>query len=119
MMHSNYLPIISSCLISCIFWGIWLSSAKYQQKKNIKPITPPNWKNAITQENYQLGFWITAIVTFLGTWIYCICNYGFLLGVGIGWLPAAITGIVAGLFWPFVLAIMALGMGLLLIATLR
>ena len=33
-------------------------------------------------------------VTFLAAWIYCIFAYGFLLGVGLGWLPALITGFV-------------------------
>ena len=32
-------------------------------------------------------------VTFIVAWIYCIANYGFLLGVGLGWLPAAITAL--------------------------
>lgn len=47
-----------------------------------------------------LGFGIlhgsyAALFTFIGVWIYCVATYGFLLGLGLGWLPAAIlAGIV-------------------------
>jgi hypothetical protein len=49
---------------------------------------------------YAGGFAITFFLVFIGTWIYCIAAYGFLLGVGLGWLPAAICGMLAGLLWP-------------------
>lgn len=42
-----------------------------------------------------IGF-LVAAVTFLGAWIWCIANYGFLFGFGLGWLPAFIL---AGIFW--------------------
>jgi hypothetical protein len=32
--------------------------------------------------------------TFIGGWIYCVATYGFLLGLGLGWLP---SGILAGI----------------------
>jgi hypothetical protein len=47
---------------------------------------------------------ISAIATFICAWGYCAITYGFLLGFGLGWLPAAILAlIVYGLalfFWP-------------------
>ena len=49
---------------------------------------------------YGCGAWPFGIVTFLGCRIWCIVKYGFLVGVGLGWLPSAITGAVAGLLWP-------------------
>ena len=49
---------------------------------------------------YSIGGLIVWIVTFIGCWIYCIANYGFLLGVGLGWLPAAIVASVAAILWP-------------------
>lgn len=33
---------------------------------------------------------VVSMATFVGVWIYCIAEYGFLLGVGLGWLPAMI-----------------------------
>jgi len=51
---------------------------------------------------YGAGAKITFWPVFLGTWIYCIATYGFLLGVGLGWLPAAIVGVIAGLLWPLI-----------------
>lgn len=31
---------------------------------------------------------IPAFLTFVGSWWYCAATYGFLLGFGLGWLPA-------------------------------
>lgn len=52
---------------------------------------------------YGVGFAVTAAVVFVGAWIYCIAEYGFLLGVGLGWLPAAIVAVIAGALWPLLL----------------
>lgn len=49
---------------------------------------------------YTVGGLIVWVVTFVGCWIYCIANYGFLLGVGLGWLPAGIVATIAALAWP-------------------
>jgi len=50
---------------------------------------------------------LTFILVFIGSWIYCIATYGFLLGVGLGWLPALITaavsGAIIGFLWPIAL----------------
>ena len=49
---------------------------------------------------YLIGYLITWALTFLGFWIYAISEYGFLLGVGLGWIPSAIAATVVSLFWP-------------------
>ncbi len=50
---------------------------------------------------------ISGTLTFLGAWGYCTVIYGFLLGFGLGWLPAAILGVIVGFLmmflWPLVL----------------
>lgn len=51
---------------------------------------------------YRIGFFITALITFIGSWIYCIAEYGFLLGVGLGWLPSIIVAVIAGALWPLI-----------------
>jgi hypothetical protein len=38
---------------------------------------------------------IVGVLTFVACWIYCISEYGFLLGVGLGWLPAMICAYLA------------------------
>ena len=43
---------------------------------------------------------VVAVITFVGSWVYCIVTYGFLLGVGLGWLPSIITAVIAGAVWP-------------------
>jgi hypothetical protein len=51
------------------------------------------------EEYFRSGYWIgwaVGIVTFIGCYIYCIATYGFLFGVGLGWLPSAIVAVVVG-----------------------
>lgn len=58
---------------------------------------------------YIVGAYITGFVTFIAVWIYAIISWGFLIGVAIGWLPAAITAFFAGLLWPIVAVIITIG----------
>ena len=49
---------------------------------------------------FQIGYivgWITRIGLFFGLWAYCTSAYGFLFGLGLGWLPAGITAAIVGL----------------------
>ena len=41
------------------------------------------------------GFGAGAI-TFIASWIYCITEYDFVLGVGFGWIPAALCAGIIG-----------------------
>ena len=63
-------------------------------------------------DDYSKGVWITGFITFFGSWIYCISNYGYLLGVGLGWLPSIIVAVIAGFLWP----LLVLGAFILIIA---
>jgi hypothetical protein len=62
-------------------------------------------------ETYSSGFAITACITFLVAYIYCIASYGLLLGVGLGWLPSMIVATFVGALWP----VMALVVGIVVI----
>ena len=42
---------------------------------------------------------IIAFVVFVGSWIYCINEYGYLFGVGLGWLPSIIVATLAYWLW--------------------
>jgi hypothetical protein len=48
---------------------------------------------------YTIGCYVVWFLTFVGCWVYCISEYGFLLGVGLGWLPSAIAASVAAAVW--------------------
>jgi ABC-type dipeptide/oligopeptide/nickel transport system permease subunit len=76
-------------------------------------IRPPEYKAPPSRIYTDIGWLCSALVgpvTFLAVWIYCAVNYGFLLGVFLGWIPALILGLftaVAMIFlWP--LAVVAL-----------
>ena len=51
---------------------------------------------------------IIGIVTFFGCWFYAFSEWGFLLGVGLGWIPSIFIAIIAGFVGPALLFIGAL-----------
>lgn len=58
----------------------------------------------MTRDDYfRYGTWAAmgaAGLTFIAAWIYCIATYGFLVGVSLGWIPAAIcAGIASAIFY--------------------
>ena len=68
---------------------------------------------------YNLGFSITAFIVFWASWIYCIATYGFLLGVGLGWLPSIIVAVIAGALWPLIALLIAIGVAVILFFALK
>ena len=56
---------------------------------------------------------LTGFVTFICAWIYCMATYGFLFGFGLGWLPAAILGVMVffgmAYLWRWVAGLLAIG----------
>lgn len=60
-----------------------------------------------------IGF-IVGILTFIGVWIYAMGQWGFLIGIMAGWIPAAIAAVIAGFVWPLA----ALVLGWLLLTSL-
>ena len=73
------------------------SSSGHPQRLE-RPSTGIDWGSV-----YLVGYWITWALVFVGCWIYCIASYGFLLGVGLGWLPSGIAAFVISIFWPLIL----------------
>jgi hypothetical protein len=51
---------------------------------------------------YRTGYLITAVIVFIGCWIYCIGTYGYLVGLGVGWLPSMIVALIVSVFWPLI-----------------
>ena len=67
---------------------------------------------------FVLGFAV-GIATFVSAWAYCVLTYGFVLGLGLGWIPAGICAGIVGwatvFFWGAALLILAIS-GFVLIA---
>ena len=57
---------------------------------------------------YKVITGIVWVISFAGFWIYAISEYGFMLGVSLGWLPAAIAATVAAIVWPLFVLVAAL-----------
>lgn len=53
-------------------------------------------------DTYLKGGVVTAIIGFIVLWIYAISSWGLLIGLMIGWFPAAIGAVVLGIIWPVV-----------------
>jgi hypothetical protein len=56
----------------------------------------------VMDDIYEIGGWITWIVTFLIVWIGCSVGYGF-FGFALGWMPAIIVAYIAAYLWPLIL----------------
>jgi hypothetical protein len=56
---------------------------------------------------------VAGAVMFFVTWIYCAMTYGFVLGLGLGWFPAAICagaiGWLVAFFWGAAVVLLLLG----------
>ena len=69
--------------------------------------TPPEYTPPPKRAYTDLG-WLCAAVTgpatLLAVWIYCTVTYGFLLGFGLGWIPAIILALLVAVatiyLWP-------------------
>ncbi len=55
---------------------------------------------------YEVGCYVTGVLVFVCSWIYCVVAYGFLLGVGLGWLPSLIVAVIAAYLWPLVAVVL-------------
>lgn len=62
----------------------------------------------MTSDSYLSGLFLVGIPTFLGCWVYAIYEYGFFLGVGLGWLPAMFIAVIFGAIWPILLILLTL-----------
>jgi hypothetical protein len=65
-----------------------------------------------------LGY-VAGAITFIGAYIYCIATYGFLFGLGLGWLPSIILAYVVGFVTLFLWGPAALGLLLLILGIWR
>ncbi len=70
---------------------------------------------------YVLGA-VAGVITFIGAYIYCIATYGFLLGLGLGWLPSEILAAIIGwavvfLWGPAIVIALLLALGILLMVS--
>jgi hypothetical protein len=50
-----------------------------------------DWLGGYFVIGYGLGV-VAGVITFVCAYIWCVANYGFLFGLGLGWLPSMILG---------------------------
>lgn len=76
--------------------------------------------SADRHELYQLIQGIVGFIVFIVSYIYCITAYGYLLGLGLGWLPSIIVALIAAIFWKlmvFIALIAAIVLAYLILST--
>lgn len=54
------------------------------------------------REIYGIGGLLVGVLVFFAGWIYACLQWGLLIGILIGWLPAFVIAIVAALLWPLI-----------------
>lgn len=47
---------------------------------------------------------VIGCIVFVISWIYCVMQYGYLFGVGLGWLPSLIVGFISFYVWPLIVS---------------
>lgn len=107
----NWLAVLAFVVIG-VSGVFYILLARSKTSSQTIPETPNS-----PQTDNDISTAIAAIVsflTFVGCWIYCIATYGFLLGVGLGWLPSMIVAAIAGVLWPLILIALVFGAILLI-----
>lgn len=67
-------------------------------------------ENKTDTKAYTTPAWIIGIITFISIWIYALSEWGLLIGLVIGWLPAIIGAVIIGFLWPIILFIILIGL---------
>ena len=93
-------------------WGVG-------QRPPVLPVQADSTSNGNDVDWYPIGVAITGLIVFVGSWIYCIATYGFLFGVGLGWLPSFIVAVVAGFLWPLIALVVGLAIAVIVFFFLR
>ena len=71
----------------------------------------------VSTPSIDYGLWgiLTGAVVFICIWIYAISEWGLLIGLMFGWIPALIGGFILGVLWPIVAILILLVIGYLLL----
>ena len=108
-------PIVTLLVIQKVLGWDFFKRSENKTADDVKAETFPATCSASpvpvgNNETYEtISFviaFITFLITFIGSWLYCIATYGYLLGVGLGWLPSVITAFIVAFLarwlWPFI-----------------
>jgi hypothetical protein len=68
-----------------------------------------NMARDIAEDPYAIGKVVSGGLAFILGYLYCISQYSFLFGFGLGWIPSLIIAYVAVLVWPLFEAFLGLG----------
>lgn len=88
------------------FFSKWASGWEeaFQARRRVFEVQPViDWDEVYIdwiRPIYLMGGFITGAIAFIACWIYAIVSWGFLLGVGLGWIPSLFIAVIAGFIWP-------------------
>ncbi len=94
MKYAEQVAAIIALLL--VFW-VWLTMIK----NNLRESKDKNSTYKITDFDRLVSV-IFAGIIFIFSWYYCISNYGYLFGFGLGWIPSAISGLIVFFSFPYV-----------------
>ncbi len=85
-------------LVICTYiflWYIWILI--FQDRKNVDKKMYNDFSISISV--------LFSFIVFLISWGYCILEYGFLFGFGLGWLPSALLALMFFAIFPIIVTI--------------
>ena len=94
------------------FYSKWASGWKeaFQARRRISEVSHSHAIGWEWESVYPIGGSITGVITFIVCWIYAIASWGFLLGVGLGWIPSLFIAVIAGFIWPLLALVLIIGL---------
>ncbi len=99
------------------FFSKWASGWEeaFQARKRVFEVqSKPIRNHSVDWDTvYPVGGFITGAITFIACWIYAIVSWGFLLGVGLGWIPSLFIAVIAGFIWPLLALVLVVGIAVI------
>ena len=85
------------------------SSENANQWESYEPADIANDGIDFLDDVYPVGGYIIGAITFIACWIYAYISWGFLLGVGLGWIPSLFIAGIVGFIWPLLVLLLFVG----------
>lgn len=99
------------------FFSVWASGweeALQTRKRVLDAQNKPIRNHSVDWDTfYLIGGFVAGPIAFIACWIYAIASWGFLLGVGLGWIPSLFIAVIARFIWPLLALVLVVGIAVI------